>query len=140
MFFNLINIFIILIIYFIININSEPFYDNLESSDLCGRGTYKLNLYDSSGKIVGKNRNCQKCPRGTYGSTIGLTNKVCTNYCPYGKYNDILGAQTIDDCKLCPVGTYGSAVGLKSDSCSGKCPVGKFSRTEGLTSVGVSLI
>jgi hypothetical protein len=131
------NIFIILIIYFIININSEVLYDNLDSFDECGRGTYKTHLTDSSGKLIGEKRNCQKCPRGKYGSTIGLTTDSCTDLCPVGTYNDILGAQTIDDCKLCPVGKYGSTRGLKSNSCSGSCPVGKFSRTEGLTSVSV---
>lgn len=43
---------------------------------------------------------CRLCPKGRYGSSIGLTSYLCTAACPTGRYNDLFGAKTIDDCKL----------------------------------------
>ena len=49
-------------------------------------------------------RECKACPRGVYGSTRGLISQGCTAPCPAGRYNDVLGAKSVDDCKLCPPG------------------------------------
>jgi len=73
------------------------------------------------------------CPRGRYGETEGLTTYTCTAKCPTGKYNDRLGARTVDDCFYCPPGRYGSSEGLTTEDCSGWCPSGTYNSLYGLT-------
>ena len=53
-----------------------------------------------------------------------------------GRYNDRLGATSVDDCLLCPPGTFGKTEGLKTADCSNSCYIlnpGKYSDAWGLT-------
>ena len=78
---------------------------------------------------------CYACPRGTYGSQTGMTDRSCSGSCPVGRYSNLVGRTSIDDCIPCPLGRYGSGTGLTSSQCSGGCPAGKFTPTTGTKDV-----
>ncbi len=82
---------------------------------------------------------CVQCPRGRYGSTIGLTDSACTGPCPIGTYSDLPGLVDVTLCKLCPPGRYGAVSGLKSIDCTGACPAGRYS-PEGSASGAACLV
>jgi hypothetical protein len=90
----------------------------------CPRGSFRSH----------NSRACTFCPRGTYGSTSGLTDATCTAPCPLGTYNDVVGARTVDDCRECPPGKFGNVLGLTNAECSGPCPPGRYSLQPGLAS------
>jgi len=71
-------------------------------------------------------RQCEKCPKGTYGESVGLSSyKDCLN-CPIGKFSDISGIVREQDCKECAIGKIGVSVGsVANDSCI-ICEEGKW--------------
>lgn len=72
---------------------------------------------------------CIPCPRGTYGSQSGLTDRSCSGSCAPGKYSDSPGRTSPADCEPCPLGRYGAAPGLSS--CPGVCKAGTYTRSLG---------
>ena len=100
----------------------------------CPRGKYRI---DSGSNLASTNRRgvrrdgCIPCPRGTYGSTEGLTSSTCTGSCPKGRYSDRLGLTTDNDCLKCPVGRYGSSLGLTTKACTGSCTSGYYTVSTG---------
>lgn len=77
---------------------------------------------------------CLPCPRGRYGSTVGLKTHSCSGACPIGTYSDKVGLESITDCQKCPPGTYGLYSGLTTAKCSGVCPAGTYSDEPGSSS------
>ncbi len=97
----------------------------------CPVGYYRI---IKNKKLNHRIEGCLPCPKGRYGSTIGLTSSMCSAPCPKGRYGDFKGASNQDDCLLCPPDTYGASEGLTSPYCSGKCPLGTYSPKFGSTS------
>ena len=74
---------------------------------------------------------CIQCPRGTYGSQSGLTDRACSGSCPAGTFSNLLGRTSISDCMPCPLGRYGTNTGQVQ--CQGVCPTGTYTADVGST-------
>ena len=100
----------------------------------CPVGKYRI---DSGSNLASTNRRgvrrdgCIPCPRGTYGSSEGLTSSTCSGSCPKGRYSDRLGLTTENDCQKCEVGKYGSSLGLTTKACTGSCATGYYTKNTG---------
>jgi hypothetical protein len=105
------------------------------NASLCPRGRYRGEGTATNAVKGGLADECIDCPRGRYGSSVGLDASTCTAECPAGRYNDQIGQRTVDDCKFCPPGTWGATAGLKEESCSGHCEPGRYISEYGATSV-----
>jgi len=119
---------IILLLYYFIHKNFINAYRGIQPKPIPCR----LGFYREPGTSGTSLDECIPCPRGTYGSSEGLTNSKCSGYCPKGTYQDQLAATSINDCLPCPKGVYGDSIGLQSKDCSNPCPDGTYSNHEGL--------
>ncbi len=88
----------------------------------CPIGSYRI---IKNSKLNNRSDGCILCPRGRYGSTIGLTSSLCSGPCPRGKFGDYKGASSPNDCSPCPFDSYGPSEGSTNPSCV-KCPVGTY--------------
>jgi len=66
--------------------------------------------------------NASECRVGHYAD---LDNYAC-EYCPEGRYNDVVGLQSALECKSCIAGRYGMGEGLKLLSQCQNCTKGKY--------------
>ncbi len=95
----------------------------------CPIGSYRIiKTAKTNHRIDG----CILCPRGRYGSTIGLTSSMCSGACSRGRYGDFKGASSPNDCTLCPFDSYGPNEGSTNPSCV-KCPLGTYNPNVGST-------
>ncbi len=97
----------------------------------CPTGYYRI---VKNPKLNHREDGCILCPRGRYGSTIGLTSSMCSGPCPRGRYGDFKGASSPDDCALCPFDTYGPTEGSTNPRCT-RCPDGFYNPNTGSTSL-----
>ncbi len=93
----------------------------------CPIGSYRI---IQNSKFNNRIDGCIPCPRGRYGSTIGLTSALCSGPCPKGRYGEFKGASHPNDCGLCPFDSYGPREGETNPSCM-KCPLGTYNPNTG---------
>lgn len=75
------------------------------------------------------------CPAGTFGSSINLTDRICSGLCSPGYYCPP-GASTSQS-QPCPGGQYGSSFGLENDFCSGPCAAGYYCPSASINSTAL---
>ena len=99
----------------------------------CPSGRYQAELVPPNDRLgietplLEPRNSCEKCPRGRFGASAGLTSPDACTSCPSGRFGVRSGSASVEDaCALCPAGTFGSERGLTTPACSGDCPAGTF--------------
>ena len=68
---------------------------------------------------------CRPCPRGTFGSSGGLTAAAQCTGCLPGTYGSAPGLVLASECSNCSVGKFSSGFAITSDAQCVLCPAGK---------------
>ena len=107
-------------------------YNGIVPRVSCEVGFYRPLGGSNLQMITGQRQDgCISCPRGTFGSSTGLTDRTCTGSCPVGKFSGMVGRTSANDCEPCPLGRYGIGIGLTSQLCTSSCPTGKYTLSTG---------